>query len=212
MAREFTRYQLRKQAETLGVSLSYELINDYIALGLLPDPDVTPWTEETVVPRLLRVHELGKTLRSRPRRVVLLYLERFPVSPEKLRVAMVDALPSIERPARTMARIQSAVRWFGEHFSSGRAFRGGQELPAGWKPPRPSEWAEVLQTTDRDFFEHRVGIQQYLMSLLAELGKNTPHNLGDVPPDHRLVLLLIRDLAGWRDVRTRAHENSETNG
>jgi len=171
-------------------------------------PDEEPWTEEAIVPRFLRIHELAATVRSLDRRAVVLHLEHHPVPPAKLREAMAEMLPTIQRPARKMARIEAAGRWFAARSRDGSPVGKEEALPAGWRPPRPAEWAGVLREADIEVFAPRVGIEQYHAALLATLGKGTPHALADLPAEETLVLLLVSYLAGWRWFRNRARERA----
>lgn len=204
MASGFTRYQLRMRAAELDIEVRYGQFETYIGKGLLPDPKVEPWTEEEIVPRFLLVHELDSRARSLDRRVVILYLERYPVPPVKLRNAMVGMLPTIRTPARKMARITAAGRWFGATHGDGSPLGKSEMLPADWQPPRPSEWPHILLVADPEVFAHRLGITQYYALLLATLGKGTPHALDDLDPEEKLVLLMIEYLAAWRWQRERA--------
>ena len=94
-AKPFTAYRLRQLATDLGIATNHDQLNDWVRRGLIPDPEVEPWTEETVVPRFLLAHRLKDGSWSLDRRVVHLYLERYPVPPEKLRLAMAGMLPTI---------------------------------------------------------------------------------------------------------------------
>ena len=105
---EFTRYQLRKRAEALQIDVRYGQFAKYVNKGLLPDPELELWAEEEIVPRFLRIHELEARAWSLDRRVVILFLERYPVPPAKLRDAMVGMLPTITKPARKLARVAAA--------------------------------------------------------------------------------------------------------
>lgn len=194
----FTRYRLRERAKDLGIEVRYGQFKTYISKGLLPDPEVDPWTEEEIVPRLLRIHGLESSARSLDRRVVDLYLERYPVPPEKLRDAMIGMLPTIHQPVRKMARVAAAGRWFNAAYGSGSSLGKDNPLPTEWKPPKPSEWAAVLRFADLEVFANRLGITQYFMSLLATVGKGTPHALHDLESEEKLVLMLVEYLAVWR--------------
>ena len=207
----FTRYQLRRRAEELGIAVRYGQFATYIEKGLLPNPEEEPWTEEAIVPRFLRIHELEQTVRSLDRRAVVLYLERYPVPPAKLRAAMAGMVPTIKRPARKMARVEAADRWFAERHG-GLPLGKGEALPAGWRPPGPAEWASVLGEADLDVFAYRLGIEQYHAALLAALGKGTAHALADLPAEETLVLMMVRHLAGWRWFQRRARERLEAAG
>ncbi len=204
MASGFSRYQLRKRAAELGIEVRYGQFATYSTKGLLPDPKEEPWLEEEIVPRFLRIHELDATVRSLDRRVVVLYLERYSVPVTKLRDAMVGMLPTIKAPARKMARVEAASRWFANRHG-GSSLGEGERLPDGWRQPHPSEWGSVLREADLDVFAHRLGIEQYYATLLATLGRGTPHALADLPPEEKLVLLMVRYLAerGWFQDRAR---------
>jgi hypothetical protein len=194
----FTRYELRKRAEALNIEVRYGQFKTYIEKGLLPDPEVDPWTEEEIVPRFLRIHELEPRARSLDQRVVILYLERYPVPSDKLRDGMIGMLPTIGKPVRTMARVATAGRWFNATYSRGSLLGTGEALPPDWMPPKPLEWAAVLRFADLDVFAHRLDFARYYASLLANLGKGTPHALEDLEPEKKLVLLMIEYFAAWR--------------
>lgn len=205
---EFTRYQLRKRADALGIEVRYGQFETYIAKGLLPDPGTESWIEEEIVPRFLRIHELEERARSLDRRVVILYLERYPVSAEKLRDAMIGMLPSIDRPVRKMQQIMAAGRWFAAAPGQGASVGQGEPLPSDWKPAKRSEWVEILRDADLDVFAQRLGIAQYYASLLAYFGKGMPHALEDLDPEEKLVLLMIDYLAAWRRQRQQAMDHA----
>ncbi|MDP9357433.1 MAG: hypothetical protein M3R02_19520 [Chloroflexota bacterium] len=209
MASGFTRYQLRRRAAELDIAVRYGQFAAYIEKGLLPDPDEEPWTEEDIVPRLLRIHELEATVRSLDRRAVVLHLGGYPVPPAKLRLAMVGMLPTIKGPARKMARVEATDRWLAARTKDGSPLDRGEAPPAGWRPPRPAEWAGVLREADLDVFARRLGIERYHAALLAALGKGTPHALADLPAEEALVLLMVRYLAVWGWHQRRARERLE---
>lgn len=206
MTAGFTRYQLRARAKDLGIAVRYGQFATYIAKGLLPDPEAEAWVEEEIVPRFLRIHALEATVRSLDRRVVVLALERYPVPAAKLRDAMVGMLPTIKAPARKMARIEAASQWFSGRFRDTSALGARAVLPAAWRPPPPAAWGTVLREADPDVFAHRLGLEQYHAALLATFGKGTPHALTDLPPEEKLVLLMVRYLAEWCWFQDRARE------
>ncbi len=210
MAREFTRYQLRERTKALGIEVRYGQFATYIAKGLLPDPGEAVWTEEEIVPRFLRIHELEERARSLDRRVVILHLERYPVPPAKLRNAMAGMLPTITKPTRKMARIAAADRWFSATHGGSSSPGTTESLPADWRMPRVAEWRGILRSADVDVFAHRLGFTQYYADLLRTVGKGTPHALDNLDPEEKLVLLTLRFFAArqwWRqrlglDVKT----------
>lgn len=206
---EFTRYQLRKQAEDLKIKVSYPQFAKYIRKGLLPDPNEVPWIKEEIVPRFLRIHELDATVRSLDRRVVVLYLERYPVPVPKLRNAMVGMLPTIKTPARKMARVTAAGNWFGKTHGEASALGKGERLPIDWTLPAPSKWGNVLTEADLDVFTNRLGIAQYYGSLLTTLGKGTPYALGEIVPEEKLVLFMVEYLAGWLWFQEQARNRAQ---
>lgn len=206
---EFTRYQLRTRAEKLGIEVRYGQFATYIEKGLLPDPQADPWTEEAIVPRFLRIHELDERVRSLDRRVVILYLERYPVPSAKLRVAMVGMLPTIKRPTRKMARVTAAGKWFGARPGEGPAFSKGELLPVGWRAPALSAWSRVLEEADPNVFTNRLGIAQYYGSLLTTLGKGTPYALEEIDPEEKLVLFMVECLAGWLWFQEQARNRAQ---
>lgn len=205
MAELFTRYQLRDRARTLGIEVRYGQFTTYIAKGLLPDPKDVPWIEEEIVPRFLHFHNLGSTARSLDRRVVILYLERYPVPPKKLQLAIAGMVKTIESPSRKMTRVDAADRWFNDHFSSIPSSKD-VVLPTVWKTPRPSVWKTLLTEIDQRTFEHRLGIMRYHALQLATLGRGTPHALADIAEEERLVLLLVRHFAAQEWIRSQAKE------
>lgn len=194
---EFNRHQLRKLAESLGIEVRYGQFAKYMDKGLLPDPEEEPWTEEEIVPRFLRFHGLEETARSLDRRVVILYLERYPVPIPKLRDAMIGMLPTIRTPARKMERVSAAGKWFGKTHGGRSAPGKGEQLPIGWKPPTPTQWGNVLREADLDVFANRIGVAQYYGSLLTTLRKGTPYALEKIDPEEKLVLFMVEYLAGW---------------
>lgn len=206
---EFTRYQLRKRVRDLGIEVRYGQFEIYITKGLLPDPELEPWAEQAIVTRFLRIHELEPRARSLDRRVVILYLERYPIPPEKLREAMIGMLPTISPPTRKMSRVAAAGQWFAAAQGEGSSLGKGDALPPSSKPPKRSEWVEILRNANIDVFTHRLGITQYYASLLATFGKGTPHALDDLDPEEKLVLLMIEYLAAWQWFQAQGRARQE---
>jgi len=200
-AKPFTAYRLRQLAADLGVATNDVQLKDWVQRGLLPEPEVEPWTEETVVPRFLRAHRLKDESWSLDRRVVHLYLERYPVPPEKLRLAMAGMLPTIQAPVRKMARLESAVHSRKRSEAWVTSPKTAARLPEDWRSPHRTAWADVLLKADPDYFANRVGVVQYSAVVMNDPLSGVANELTGIPMVEQLTLLTVRELAARRDLQ-----------
>lgn len=209
MSGEFTRYQLRQRLNALGIAVRYGQFATYIEKGLLPDPQTEPWVEAEIMPRMLRIHELDDSDWSLDRRVVVLYTERYPVPVAKLREAMAEMLPSIhEQPVRKLNRIVAAGSWLSSRSPGESPYGSAPTLSASWKLPARGDWAEVLRSADLQVFAHRLTLVPYATSLLATLGRGTPHDLSDMNPVDRLTLTMVVEMAVWHGHQQQGKEGA----
>lgn len=199
MVEQLTSWALRKRAAERGCQVSGEQFKAFLACGLLPVSSDERWPVETVE-RLVRICQLGETVRSLTRRLLLLRREPAfsEVPADKLREAMLDVAPKIETPARKMRRVDVAVRWWA---SIGQTIAKASPLPSAWRPPTYKVWQEVLLSADDTAFAERVSWQYYAAGLLRDLTRGTKYDLTDLPVEELVTLLTIRDLAALRDQR-----------
>jgi hypothetical protein len=193
---------LRTIAESLDISLPLKRINQYIEVGVLPDPTEEPWIEEEIVKRLMKFRELQSESTSLSRRVVWLHFERFPVPFDKVQRAMADMLPTIDAPKRKMQAIERAGAWFSNLPSNKMPGLVSERLlPDDWRIPPKHEWAEILLSEETEAFRSVVGRLDYYSGLLEYMGNDPTQTLVDIPKAERIALLTVMDLAKSQAIR-----------
>ena len=187
----FSTWELRRKAGDRH-PLSDEQIAEWQRWGLLRVPQDGRWTEADVG-RAKRVRELGKEVRSQPRRAILLLDASYPTEPSKLREAMIAVVPTIKAPVAKMRRLRVALRVRYEGLAGPRS---GRRQPAErWLPPK-AEWTTVL----RRFGDYEFGLIAGAAHADAAALTKSPAvvrsgALSGIPCDEVVVLLTIRQLA-----------------
>ena len=174
---------LREGAGALGYPTTSTQFRDYQEAGLLPEPDEEGRYPECGLTSLIRIRAHSHSVRSIPRRVVLLRADFlfFPVPTEKLRRAMVAMIPTIEQPVRKLGRVSRVL--------------GPNRRGAGAKLPRPDTWAEILVGVADELFEMRSpGWYAMAMAVLPANAWPEPSPLWGIPTEDQIVLMAILDL------------------
>lgn len=212
------RTRLTNREDPIGVSDGQ--LKDWRDWGLLVQDADGLWDANTVE-KVVRIHELGKTLDAYPRRVIFLNAETFRVlppipgreadgdqsepffhiPPECLRRAMSDVAPRIRPHLSSMKRVDAAVMAIPLASREPDSIKPRQQK-SGKLPPR-EEWVSILESASADEFATRVGFQYYVAALLRQFGKDADHDLSDIPFDYQIVLLTIRDLEARRRLRAQ---------
>lgn len=192
---------LRQEAEQRGWPVSHGQFTDYRRWGLIPEPVEGRWPTETV-DRLVRIRELGETVRSLARRVILLRSEFFasaaPLPADKVRDAFAATIPTIQAPKRKMKRLEEGIAYWG---ASQVWLSKSPRLAKGWRVPPVEDWAGILQAIDlsqphvRTAFDQRVGAQYYFAMLLEPYLRGTRYDISTIPFEEQVALLIIRDQA-----------------
>jgi len=204
MSDRLSEYRVR---ETLnaerGIKMSHEQLIAWRDWGLLEqDPDGR-WAPETIE-RAARIHELGRTIDSYARRVILLKGEGFPVPPQQLQAAMAEVAPKIQPHLRKMKRVERALVELSS-VSTPTSMKRSVRLPRGWKPPPAAEWRVLLLETDVVHFENLAGLQYYFAGVLKTLVPGSADDtLDQIPHEELLILLTVRQLAALRETRRSA--------
>jgi hypothetical protein len=222
-----TWYQVREElaGSAEPIAVSHAQLLKWRDWGLLEREPGGRWAPNTVA-KVVRIHELGKTVDSLARRVVRLHAESFRVVPAppgredqgaasedffrvpaaQLRRAMAEVAGRIQPHKKKAKRIEAAIAAFHRRSSPSPLDRGSS-LPRGWHPPPHEEWAGILEAAPLDVFANRAGTQYYFAGLLRAFLKDRPEALDDVPFEEQIVLLTVRDLSIWhrqqRDTRER---------
>lgn len=185
-----SEWALRERAAAAGHSVSGEQFNNYRAWGLLHDLEADgQWSEETVA-RLIRIRELGDTVRQMPRRVILLRCEGVPVPADNLRDAMGAVARTMPTPARTMKRVLRVRRRMGEPAAPVPSQR---QARAAWRPPPPGQWPDILRGASRDDIEARAWVWVYVANALQALPLGDD-SVKDIPLEEVLTMTAIQDI------------------
>ena len=186
-----TEWALRDRAAEAGYPVSGQQFSTYREWGLIPDPNTDRRWPEEMTGRLIRIRELGESVWSLPRRVVLLKCEGVPVPADRLREAMWAIVPTIPKPARTMKRIHNASNRLAAPAASTPSRR---QARAAWRPPPAGQWRSVLDQASRDDFEWRAGMWCYWTHAMRALPLEA-ESVSDLPLEEVVTLLAIRDIA-----------------
>jgi hypothetical protein len=204
MSDGLTEYRVRESLKAArGIQVSHEQLFAWRDWGLLEqDPDGR-WSPETIE-RAARIHELGRTIDSYARRVILLNGEGFPVPPRQLQAAMAEVAPKIHPHLRKMKRVERALRELSS-VSTPTSLKRSARLPRGWKPPPAAEWGALLLETDLAHFENTVGLQYYFAGVLRTLVPGPAEDsLNQIPHEELLILLTVRQFAALGETRRSA--------
>lgn len=224
MGEWLTEYEVREELahHDEPIRISHDQLVKWRTWGLLEQRSDQRWAPNTV-DKVVRIHELGKSVDSYARRVIILYAESFRlvppdeehrgktskeffrIPPESLRRAMVDVAPKIRPHLKKMKAVEAAITTFFRR-SLPDPYGRGPKLPRGWRPPPHEEWVPVLEATPLEVFTHRASIQYYFAALLQTSLEKEPAALAWIPFEERVVLLTVRDLGTWHHFQGEARD------
>ncbi len=226
MGEWLTEYKVRKRlGDERDIDVSHDQLVRWGTWGLLEQRPDRRWAPDTV-DKVARIHELGKSVDSYARRVIVLYAESFRVVPpdgenraqtseaffripaESLRQAMVDVAPKIRPHLKKMKAVEAAIAAVFRR-SLPDPYGRGPKLPRGWRPPPHEEWVPMLEETPTEVFASRASIQYYFAALLETSLQGEPEGLRWIPFEERVVLLTVRDLAIWQHFQREARDAME---
>jgi hypothetical protein len=184
--------RISKTALREAAGLSAKQFRDIQAWGLIPERPDGGWVEADVE-RLRQVRDLGASVRSYHRRAIRLQDARWPIPGDKLRQAMIDTLPSIEAPKKKMRALYRALQVRYGHVSSANADR--LRVPATWRLPDPTAWAEVFRwPTDGEFSQIGNSVWADAQSLVSSPLVTRSGLLEGIPMEEIAILLMTRQL------------------
>lgn len=186
-----SEWALRERAAEEGFPVSGEQFHKYRTWGLLPEPDADGRWSEDWIARLIRIRELGGSVRQVPRRVILLRCEGFPVPAENLRDAMCAVARTIPTPARSMKQVLRVRRRSGEPAAPAPSQR---QARAAWRPPPPGQWVDILRRASREDIEARAGFWCYFTAAL----RSPPFGddpIREIPLEEVVTIFAIQDIA-----------------
>ncbi|MBX7135068.1 MAG: hypothetical protein K1X67_20575 [Fimbriimonadaceae bacterium] len=195
--------------------------------GLLTQDADGLW-EANSIEKIVRIHEVGKTIDAIPRRVIMLNAENvrvlppvsgeedarersewfFQVPSEALRRAMLEVAPRIRPHLKKMKRIASSVAAIPSEATDNPRGTRRKQSPMD-SLPRCEEWEAVLREASAEEFTERSSVQYYVAALLRELGRRGGVDVSDIPFEEQIVLLTIRDLY-WRREQRRQKSSSQS--
>lgn len=196
---------VRARAEQGGAPVSWSQWQGYLKAGLLISPADGDWPAESV-DRLVEIVELGRTVRSLSRRLLLLrrnYI-RFPIPAWAVRQAMLALIPKIEQPATKWRRVHQACEWWAwqqTHPSKEERFRP--------RPLRlsPARWSALLSEFEPDWQAPRITSAYFFAGdVLPPVVHGTAYEVADLPFEELVTLVLVRDLAFVSEERQRFAE------
>ena len=191
--------KLRMIAESRGYPVNHKQFVAYREAGLIPvaDPMSKRWPPETV-DQLVRIRELGRSVRSLARRVLLLKPEFAFHGLESGTVlrAMEAVIPTIERPMHKLQRVADASRLI-EGGDVAQAVVNGDRTRLIDLPPFES-WMGLLERSDRDVFTTWLSSVYLVVGIVLDLSQRWGWDLSDIPREELVVLLMIQKLA-WRE-------------
>lgn len=184
-------WALRIQAGADGEPLSDEQIENWQRWGVLRDPPDGRWSQADVA-RARQIREMGRDVRSIPRRAVRLFDLSYPTSPGKLRESMIAVAKSTSAPVRKMSRIASAVRL---HYGDERARSSrNRSRPEKWRIPS-EPWESILGRFNDDDFRLIAGSElSQARSLTLNPTVTKSGVLAGIPFEEIAVLLTIHQL------------------
>jgi hypothetical protein len=202
--RRWSKWQVRDAKD-----LTTKQVEDFIRVGLLDEPDEEGWAAD-VLDRIDCIHEMGNRVPALHRRVIYLgyppHLNPptlsttsielpkpvFGVHPEKIREAMVRLTSSL--PAVKMRAVDAACVWYGSRLAGVPLKR--RPLPVAWRPPVKKEWKAILEGPDAATFAWQLPEAYTTAStILPRYEQETGDDLGTIPFDERVTLVMIRHLS-----------------
>lgn len=197
MLETLSESKLRQRAGERGWPVTHKQFSSYREWGLLPEPDNGRWPV-AVADLLIRIRELSDSVRSLPRRVIVLRQDytRFPIPADRLRQAMLDVVPTMTAPLHKMRRTHAAcVSWGANTAGIGSDHTALLQV---WEPPKPEAWVVTLREADLDLFDMRVRAMYYVTAVLSAHAHGSKHDLADILFEEQIILLTVRDLAWTR--------------
>jgi hypothetical protein len=190
MSSNLSASRVRELAAGMGPVISVNQWQGYLRWGLLGESD--RWTTETV-DRLEEIVELGREVRSRPRRVLLLrrnYL-KFPVAPKYVKCAIKALIPAISGRKQKMTRLHSACEFWERRMANPARQETGRTRFA--IPIR--KWISLIETIDPDDPSQRItGYYYFLTVVLPPALKGTTRDISDIPFEEQVALFAVRDI------------------
>lgn len=210
---QLTSRQLRARAAESGYMLSGARFNDLRRWGLIPEPDADGCWPEDIADRLVRIGVLGRSVRSMPRRVIILRCEGVPIPPNKVRAAMCDVIPTIAPQGRKMKRAMKARSLLAGPETAKLTVRERRKREReAWKPPDPDQWISVVRSAipggiDRHFWTWCIAARwaRSLSQMSGDVGKD----VSDIPTEELVTLFAIHDIAFATEEWKREQEGSK---
>jgi hypothetical protein len=189
--------QLRTAAAANGYPVSGRQLRDFQRWGLIPASDAQgTWSGETV-DTLMQIRVMGDSVRSLPRRVLLLRCEGLSVPGSHLRDAMAEVAPTIRQPVGKMRRLLRARRLLSEPVAArltDAEWRAWEEQLG--KTPEPRQWPRILSQAAPAWIERRFTDRWFLSTLwMRERCRDTPYDISDIPLDEVLTMLAVLDIS-----------------
>jgi hypothetical protein len=208
-----TSRQLRARAAESGYKLSGARFNDLREWGLIPEPGVDGCWSEDIADRLVRIGALGRSIRSMPRRVILLRKEGVPVPPAKIQEAMCNVIPTISQPVSKMKRSMKARKLLGGPETEKLTVRERRKRERdAWKPPDPDQWIPVVRSASLDDIDRHFGIclmaAAYSRSLL-EMYRDVSEHISDIPMEELITLFMVQNVAVAAEEWERVPESAK---
>jgi hypothetical protein len=179
-----TENWLREGAEARGLPTTHAQFARLRDAGLLPPPDADGRYPEWALHSLVRARQAAASTRSVPRRVVALRADAilFPVPPEQLRRAMVEVVPTMRSPMRTLRTVAAAT---------------GQARGATRSRPPAAEWEAILNGPDPGLFAARApGWYAMATMVLPARSWPEPGPLWGIALEEQVLCLAVLDLFG----------------
>jgi hypothetical protein len=189
--------QLRTAAAAKGYPVSGRQLRDFQRWGLIPASDAEgTWSGDTV-DTLVQIRAMGESVRSLPRRVLLLRCEGLPIAGDYLRDAMAEVAPTIRQPVGKMRRLLRARRLLSEPAAArltDAEWRVWEEQLG--KMPEPGQWPQILSQAAPEGVERRFTDRWFLSALwMRERVRETPYDINDIPLEEVLTMLAVLDIA-----------------
>lgn len=192
-----TSRQLRARAAESGYKLSGTRFNDLRdCWGLIPAPDADGCWSDDIAERLIRIGELRRSVRSMPRRVIILRCEGVPIPPDKVRDAMCDVIPTITQSVSKMKRAMKARELLAAPDVAQLTVRERRKREReAWRPPPPAKWLNLMRQGVPERMERRFGIWCLAAQWARERSRDAPHDISEIPLEELVTLFAVHDIA-----------------
>ena len=197
--------KLRMIAESRGYPVNHKQFVAYRDVGLIPaaDPVSKRWPPETV-DQLVRIRELGRTVRSLSRRVLLLRhgfgFQDLPAA--AIRRAMIDVIPTIQQPMHKLQRVNVAILLMeGGETAQNAATRPPTRLA---DLPAYDTWMGVLERADLELVANWLPGCYWHATVAMDVSRRWDRSLDDIPYEEMVIMLMIHKLA-WRERTLHSH-------